>query len=525
MSQVHQVNRLKKLSLSLIAAALGILCIYQISPYRLDSETFIFEHNLDEQAHSFVRSVHLELGESYGASYTANGVILIWSFQPFAIVHEVPFATHENVKLTWQGETLSIDTDTLHYTFSTEKGLSQARSRNMPLEPNYEIFDESEVARLKIPKNYRTYQQKDGVIYGLLSDGSLFKQSGLTRELIPSSKTKTHLMWSQQGVLIAENEKNDFNAASHFHWFPSHSNRRQSTWTDKSFRSIYWNPEFTGFNFLMKSHMNFSLTAGTFLPQNGHLQPVATSVEGWKQICPPRVSSQSLKSANTPKTAERIIGTNQDREFLSTNADASQAKILMSLKFENIVCAENYAVGLVNQQGTSKLFLITLDDLSVEPYPFDLDLYLSMSHLALNNKKHLGLSMRKGFYILSPTASPIHVPIKAWTATSSPDDSQWLVSTIDGGMLFVDDQGNMKNIFGPRGVDQLAWPHPRVITWSGWNAGMLIAPSSGDFHSSKTKIIYYRPDLQAFEYPKGYIHSTQDQDKTTPDIIKLADLL
>ena len=69
--------------------------------------------------------------------------------------------------------------------------------------------------------------------------------------------------------------------------------------------------------------------------------------------------------------------------------------------------------------------------------------------------------------------------------------------------LLVDAQGQTTPIYGPKGVNQVHRPQPRVITWSGWSACMMIAPSSGDFTSSDTQIVYYRPRHKRFEYGKG----------------------
>ena len=53
-----------------------LLLSYQVSPYELDVKTMHFERIVNGSAHSFVRSVHMTVGQSLGASYTSNGVIL-----------------------------------------------------------------------------------------------------------------------------------------------------------------------------------------------------------------------------------------------------------------------------------------------------------------------------------------------------------------------------------------------------------------------------------------------------------------
>ena len=517
---------LKSWTFNILILTAILLVSYQRSPYKLDFKTMYFERIMHGNAHSFVRSVHVTVGQSLGASYTSNGVILIWSLKPFEIIYELPFAHTGTIQLSWQDEELLIDTDTQHYTFTLKRGLSAAQARNKDLKPNYQILKKKEIDRLGLPKDTRIYHQSKKGTFGLLSDGSLIKQSGILREIIPAEQYELNLIWSEYGTLIAEQSRSKENYQSTFHWFPANDNASHLNWNDHAWRTIYWDSQPLGHNLLSKSKYNYTVSVSRFTPQENKSQPIIEYIENWKKICPPRASNIDKKIAYS------ISGINRHGHFTTdnkahNNIALSSSKTERHLRFETIACAKDYAIGVVNKLGQSQLYLIKLDDLSIESYPFELDHYLTTNRLSLNNKKQLAVPLRKGLYILSPSDPPLHVPIKAWTATPSPDDSKWLVSTIDGMTLLVDAKGQITPIYGPKGVNQVHWPHPRIITWNGWSAGMMIAPLSGNFTSNDTQIVYYRPRLKRFEYAKGSQRLNQlpfDQEADRP-IKTLLDLI
>lgn len=481
------------------------ILLYLLSPYRLDGETWILEQTVSGTAHSRVNASVMSLGDSWGASYTANGALLIWRAEPFNIEREVPFTGAFPIKMTWHKATLEIETHTQNYTFTLDGGLSAPTPRAEALEPTMSLTDQTEIERLRLPNETRDYSvSKDGAIYGLMSDGSLFRQSGLTRDVIPSGASKITLTWSEKGILIAQSDPAHNDQESKISWLSTADNTTKLTWSAPAHREVYWRPDLAGHNLLITSQGGHKLYAGSWSPEPTLSPPIMKTLDQWGAICPPRASTD-VKGQGI---AERLYGLNISGHFTSTTSDINDTSALMMNRFEKIVCASDYAVGLVNAQGQSQLYLINLKDLSVSSYPHDLQVYLPAAHLSLNRHRQLGISSEEGFSVVSPPAQSTapapstRFPLKALSAAPSPDGTQWVVHAVDGQTLLIGDQKDPLPISGPRGVERFSWPHPRVITWSGVSAGMLIAPPDGDFTSASTQVIYYRPESQRFEYAK-----------------------
>ena len=496
-----QMNRPLVISVALCLP----IALYLLSPYRLDGETWVVERTLSGTAHSRVNASAMSLGDSWGASYTANGALLIWRAEPLQIEREIPFNGAFPIKMTWRQATLSIETHTHNYTFTFDGGLSAPSSRAEALEPTMNLTGQSEMERLSLPKDTRDYAiSKTGVIYGLMSDGSLFRQTGITRDVIPSGASEITLNWSEHGVLVAQRGLSHSDQESQLSWLSAVDNITKITWSTPAHREVHWRPDLAGRNLLVTPQVGHELYVSSWRPDLGFTPPVMKTFTQWKTICPPRASTH----VNGKGIAERLYGLNTSGHFTSAKNDINDTSVLVMNRFEKIACAPDYAVGLVNEQGQAQLYLINLNDLSVSSYPHDLEVYLPATHLALNRHRQLGVSSEDGFFIVSPSApsttpSPsIHFPLKALSAAPSPEGTQWIVHAADGQVVLIKDQNAPIPILGPRGVERFSWPHPRVITWSGVSAGILIAPPDGDFTSASTQVIYYRPETQRFEYAK-----------------------
>ena len=109
--------------------------------------------------------------------------------------------------------------------------------RDTPLEPQLRVSDQAEMERLKIPQETRNYVIRGETIYGLKSDGSLFKQVGLIREVIPSDASELMLSWSERGSLLAQRvlETED---QSLYSWFSAEHNSAQLTWSASAHRDV-----------------------------------------------------------------------------------------------------------------------------------------------------------------------------------------------------------------------------------------------------------------------------------------------
>ena len=191
--------------------------------------------------------------------------------------------------------------------------------------------------------------------------------------------------------------------------FPINDNASHLTWSDHAWHSIYWNPQLLDRNLLIKSKYNYTVSAGSFTPQHNNLAPTVDHIENWNRICPPRTSNRDQK------TNYLINGTNKQGLFVSenkslTNKTSTYSKPKTNLKFAKIACAKDYAIGVVNKLGQSQLYLISLDDLSIELHPFDLDHYLTTDRLSLNNKKQLAVPLRKGL-ISSPLQQHLYISL------------------------------------------------------------------------------------------------------------------